>query len=82
MTSITTTVRTHRRGVAVIGTLAALVLAAVALLLFKDRPGARHAPPLGHRLPPPAAVRASGPRRRTLRVLSRVTWACRAAVGQ
>jgi hypothetical protein len=35
MTSITTTVRTHRRGVAVVGALAALVLAAVALLLFK-----------------------------------------------
>ena len=36
MTSIaTTTVRTHRRGLAVVGALAALVLAAVALLLFK-----------------------------------------------
>jgi hypothetical protein len=35
MTSITTTVRAHRRGVAVVAALAALVLAAVALLLFK-----------------------------------------------
>ena len=35
MTSITTTVQTHRRGLAVVGALAALVLAAVALLLFK-----------------------------------------------
>ena len=35
MTSITTTVRTHRSGLAVVGALAALVLAAVALLLFK-----------------------------------------------
>ena len=35
MTTITTTVRTHRRGLAVVGALAALVLAAVALLLFK-----------------------------------------------
>jgi type VI protein secretion system component VasF len=34
MTSITTTVRTHRSGLAVVGALAALVLAAVALLLF------------------------------------------------
>ena len=33
MTTITTTVRTHRRGLAVVGALAALVLAA--LLLFK-----------------------------------------------
>jgi hypothetical protein len=38
MTSITTTVRTHRRGRAVVGVLAALVLAAVALLLFKAGP--------------------------------------------
>jgi hypothetical protein len=35
MTSITTTVRTHHRGLAVVGALAALVLTAVALLLFK-----------------------------------------------
>jgi hypothetical protein len=35
MTSITTTVRIHRPGRAVVGVLAALVLAAVALLLFK-----------------------------------------------
>ena len=35
MTSIATTVRTHRRGLAVVGALAALVLAAVALVLFK-----------------------------------------------
>jgi hypothetical protein len=35
MTSIATTVRTHRRGLAVVSALAALVLAAVALLLFK-----------------------------------------------
>jgi hypothetical protein len=35
MTSITSTVRTHRRGLAVVSALAALVLAAVALLLFK-----------------------------------------------
>ena len=35
MTSIITTVRTHRRGLAVVGALAVLVLAAVALLLFK-----------------------------------------------
>ena len=35
MTSITTTVRTHHRGLVVVGVLAALVLAAVALLLFK-----------------------------------------------
>ena len=36
MTSITTTtVRTYRRGLAVVGALAALVLAAVALLLFR-----------------------------------------------
>ena len=35
MTSITTTVWTHRRGLAMVGALAALVLAAVALLLFK-----------------------------------------------
>jgi hypothetical protein len=34
MTTITTTVRTHRHGFAVVGALAALVLAAVALLLF------------------------------------------------
>jgi hypothetical protein len=32
MTTITTTVRTHHRGLAVVGALAALVLAAVALL--------------------------------------------------
>ena len=39
MTSITTTtVRTHRRGLAVVGALAALVLAAVALLLFTTSP--------------------------------------------
>ena len=39
MTSITTTtVRTHHRGLAVVGALAALVLAAVALLLFKTSP--------------------------------------------
>jgi len=38
MTSITTTVRTHRSGLAVVGALAALVLAAVALLLFKTSP--------------------------------------------
>jgi hypothetical protein len=38
MTSITTAVRTHRRGLAVVGALAALVLAAVALLLFKTGP--------------------------------------------
>ena len=35
MTSITTTVRTPRSGLAVVGALAALILAAVALLLFK-----------------------------------------------
>ena len=35
MTSITTTARIHRRGLTVVGALAALVLAAVALLLFK-----------------------------------------------
>jgi len=34
MTTIATTVRAHRRGLAVVGTVAALVLAAVALLLF------------------------------------------------
>ena len=34
-TMITTTVRTHRRGLALVGALAALVLAAVAVLLFK-----------------------------------------------
>jgi hypothetical protein len=34
MTTITTTVRTHRRGLAVVGALAALLLAAVTLLLF------------------------------------------------
>ena len=34
MTTITTTIRTHHRGLAVVGALAALVLAAVALLLF------------------------------------------------
>jgi len=34
MTTITTTVRTHRRGLAVVGTLAALLLAALTLLLF------------------------------------------------
>jgi hypothetical protein len=39
MTSITTTVRTHRRGLAVVSVLAALVLAAVALLLLKAGPG-------------------------------------------
>ena len=38
MTSFTTTVQTHHRGLAVIGALAALVLAAVALLLFKTIP--------------------------------------------
>jgi hypothetical protein len=38
MTSITTTVQTHRRGLTVVGALAALVLAAVALLLFKTSP--------------------------------------------
>ena len=36
MTTITsTTVRTHRRGLAVVGALAVLILAAVAVLLFK-----------------------------------------------
>ena len=35
MTSIVTTVRTHRRGLAVVGALAVLVLAAATLLLFK-----------------------------------------------
>ena len=38
MTSITTTVQTHRRGLTVVGALAALVLAAVALLLFTTSP--------------------------------------------
>ena len=38
MTTITTTVRTHRRGLAVVGVLTALVLAAVALVLFKTSP--------------------------------------------
>jgi len=38
-TIITTTVRTHRRGLAVIGALTALVLAAVALLLVTTGPG-------------------------------------------
>jgi hypothetical protein len=38
MTSIATSVRTHSRGLAVVGALAALVLAAVALLLFKTSP--------------------------------------------
>ena len=35
MTSIVTTVRTHRLSFAVVGALAVLVLAAVAVLLFK-----------------------------------------------
>ena len=35
MTTITTTIRTHRRGLAVVGALAVLVLAAVAVLLFQ-----------------------------------------------
>ena len=39
MTSITTTVRIHRRGLAVVSVLAALVLAAVAVLLFKASQG-------------------------------------------
>ena len=34
MTTITTTIRTHHRGLAVVGTLAALLLAALTLLLF------------------------------------------------
>ena len=34
MTTITTTIRTHHRGLAVVGALAALLLAAVTLLLF------------------------------------------------
>ena len=38
MTSIATTVRTHRGGLAVVGALAALVLVAVALLLFQTDP--------------------------------------------
>jgi hypothetical protein len=38
MTTITTTVRTHRRGLTVVGALAALILAAVALLLVKTIP--------------------------------------------
>jgi hypothetical protein len=38
VTSIATTVRTHHRGLAVIGALAALVLAAVALLLVTTTP--------------------------------------------
>ena len=37
MTTITTTVRTHHRGLAVVGALAALLLAAVALVLFKTQ---------------------------------------------
>jgi hypothetical protein len=35
MTSIATTVRTHRRGLVVVGALAAVVVAAVAVLVFK-----------------------------------------------
>jgi hypothetical protein len=38
MTSITTTVRTHRRGLAVIAALTVLVLAAVAVLLVQTGP--------------------------------------------
>ena len=38
MTSITTTIRTHRRDLAVVGALAALVLVAAAVLLFKTGP--------------------------------------------
>jgi hypothetical protein len=38
MTTIATTVRTHRRGLAVVAALAALLLAAVALILFKTIP--------------------------------------------
>ena len=34
MITITTTIRTHRRGLAVVGALAGLLLAAVTLLLF------------------------------------------------
>ena len=39
MTSIATTVRIHRRGLAVVSVLAALVLAAVAVLLVKASQG-------------------------------------------
>ena len=76
MTSITTTVRTHRRGLAVVGALAVLVLAAVALLLFNTSPAhdLHHLVTGYHFLP--QFVR-SLPRRRTPRVLSRVIWASR-----
>ena len=38
MTTIAITVRTHRRGFAAVGALAVLLLAAVALILFKTIP--------------------------------------------
>ena len=56
MTSIaTTTVRTHHRGLAVVGALAVLVLAAVALLLFTTSPAQdmhHHLVTGYHHLPP------------------------------
>ena len=42
MTSITTTARIHHRGLAVLGVLAGLVLAAVVLLLVTTSPDMRH----------------------------------------
>jgi hypothetical protein len=42
MTTITTTVRIHRRGLAVVGVIAALVLAAVVLLVFTTSPDMHH----------------------------------------
>ncbi len=53
MTSITITVRTHRRGLAVVAALTVLVLAAAALLLFKTSPahGLHHLVTGSHFLP-------------------------------
>ena len=53
MTSITTTVRTHRRSVAVVAALTALILAALALLLFKTSPahGIHHLVTSSHFVP-------------------------------
>jgi hypothetical protein len=53
MTSIITTVGTHRRTLAVLGALAVLVLAAVALLLVKTSPahGVHHLVTSSHVVP-------------------------------
>ena len=53
MTSITTTARTHRLGIAVVAALTVLVLAAVAVLLFMTSPahGLHHLVTSSHFVP-------------------------------